>query len=221
MTPEDINEAVKLVRHEIGMGVSFAEAVATAAKEFELNPALVERKFRERFSISPEQLAALGPEKIQTKEGLLKTAIDDLVKKHGLHPRCGRRFVVQGKEYVFVAVDRTAISPIVAVDVETLETNLCGWAWAASFLDEPEVALMRLSTSDLLIRMQKLSQGPLSTEELTALRDVQSGGEASFFSPYYDKLAAMCLVGRTSMGRARITDLGAQRLAAEDAKGSC
>lgn len=220
MTPEDINEAVKLVRQEIGTGVSFAEAVASAAREFELNPALVERKFRERFSLSPEQLAALGPEKIQTKEGLLKAAIDALVKEHGAHPRCGRRFVVHGKEYVFVTVDRTARFPIVSVDVETLESCLCGWAWAASFLDEPEVALMRLSTSELHIHMQKLSQGPLSPEELTALREVQSGSETTIFYAHYKTLIEMCLVQYSVMGRMRITDFGVKRLAAEDAKGN-
>lgn len=123
-TETQIGPAVKGIREDLASGLTFAEAIARAAELYELHPALLERKFHEQYRLTPQQVASLGRESVETKQGQLRALIEETATRYGRHPMLGKKFTTGFKNYIFVSLDEGAEYPVVAVEVETQEVRL-------------------------------------------------------------------------------------------------
>jgi hypothetical protein len=118
-----LNEAIKQVREDVVKGMGIKEAVADAAADFDLNPALVQRKFFDKYGSVEKVLGcAEVQERLEAeKPAKLKEKLELLGRMYG---RCtddrmfGMELNVKGRKSLLVRA--IAHNAVLVMDVETL-----------------------------------------------------------------------------------------------------
>lgn len=113
-----LNEAIEQVREDVLKGKELQGAVKSAAEDFELNPVLVARKFAEKFGSVEQVLScAAHASKAKTLDDLAMEQAEKWSKQFvSKSARFGRRFKIEGVQYIYVA-NKGGSRPVIAIDV--------------------------------------------------------------------------------------------------------